>query len=534
MKSLPAMLSMLLVVAGAATAVEVRDVIDQHVAAKQAENETKPAAIASDAEFMRRVYLDLVGVIPTAAEARAFITSEAKNKRSQLIDQLLADERFAKQQANIWEVTLFGRNPQGQAVKDRSGIQNWLKKQFAENRPYDQWVRDLLRAEGSTAEHGPPAFLGQYDRKPEDATEAVTELFLGVQLQCARCHDHPFETWTQLDFYGTAAFFARLRLVKVGKHNNVESFAVGEMNRGDVLFTGPAIDQQPGQKGEPVGAKFLLGEQVVEPELDESIKDPRNFPANKMPPAPKFSRKDAFADWATAADNRFFARAITNRIWAQFMGRGLVHPITNMSESNEPTHPDLLNELAAALNEHHFDLKWYIRELCNSETYQRASIGGSEHSLPMWFERARSRALSAEELVASWRAAVSYDATNPKPSNNKFAPIADGYIYRFFGRPNNGSGDFSGGMPEHLFMNNGGISQLLTTAKGSLHDRLSNSEAPWEDRVDELFLATLTRFPEPDEKQAFAKFLADEQDTRNRLSDAIWSLVTCSEFRFNH
>jgi len=305
-----------------------------------------------------------------------------------------------------------------------------------------------------------------------------------------------------------------------------------------VLFTGPVTKQEVGQKGQPVKPKFLQGQSLEEPELPTDFKEDRNFPKGQQPPAPKFSRKNQWAAWVARADNPYFARAVVNRLWAQFMGRGLVHPVDNMSASNEPSHPELLAELASAMIEHKFDMKWFIRELVSSRTYQLSGTGPVEAAMPQWFERARTRPLSAEEMLDSWKVAVRWEAAKKtsakKPSSDRYAPLGSGFLLKFLGRPNNGVGDFQGGLHEHLYFNNGGMAKLMTSSKDSLHDSLMKSEAPLEERVDQLFLSTLSRFPIEEERTHFASYLAADAKPDERLKEAIWVLLTCSEFRFNH
>ena len=519
---------------------ELRDVIDAEIAAGWQRENVTPAAPASDAEFLRRVWLDLVGTVPTYEETVAFLDSTEPARRAQLIDRLLEDPRFAQHQADVWDMVLFGRHPPGYDTDRRDGFQNWLREQFAANVPYDQWAGQILRAEGNTVEQGPPMFFVQYRNQPEDASEAISQIFLGVQLQCARCHDHPFEEWSQLDFYGMAAFLSRLDVVSVGKKDNLTMYAIAEKSSGDILFTGPAKDQQPGKKGDPVGPKFLHGEALQEPPLPEDFKEVK-FEADKPPPKPLFSRKDQLADWITRPDNPFFARAIANRVWAQFLGRGVVHPVDNMSPSREPTHPQLLDALTSGLVEHKFDLKWYIRELVNSSVYQLSSAGADGEARPKWFEHARVRPLSAEELADAWRVATSYAAveqasaaasTAAKPNKDRFRPLVGGYMLRFFGQPNNGVGDFQGGLDEHLFLNNGPLSSLTGGGKGSLLETLTG--LPAEERADRLYLCILNRRPDPAERQKFDEYLAGSGNVQELLRDAIWVLMTCSEFRFNH
>ncbi len=515
----------------------LRDVIDADLQAAWQEAKVTPAPLSTDAEFLRRVSLDLIGVIPAYDTAAAFLDDVQPDKRARLIESLLSDPRFARHQADIWDQNLFGRYPPGYETDKRDGIQAWLARQFSENVPYDRWVRALLRAEGNSADDGPSMYFAQYRNQPEDANEALTQTFLGVQLQCARCHDHPFESWTQQDFYGMAAFLARLEIVTVGKKENLLKFVVAEKSTGDLLFTGKAKDQQPGLKGEPVKPKFLLGEVLTEPPVPADFKEVR-FEENKQPPEPLFSRKNQLADWITRPDNPFFSRAIANRIWAQYMGRGLIHPVNNMSPSNKPSRPQLLEALTRELVAHQFDLKWYMRELVSSQTYQLSSRGAEDVPLPLWHQAGRIRPLTAEELIDSWRTSAWYEKSErhakEEPSKNRFHPIHREYMFQFFGIPNNGAGDFQGGLHEHLFLNNGPLPSIFEVGKGTLVDWLNDATIPVEQRVERLYLATLSRRPLPEEMVKLTEFVTVEKGQTPRWNDVVWSLVTSSEFRFNH
>lgn len=543
LRSLPPLFVSILFAQSLIAAEPLRQVIDRHVAAGWEANGVTPSGISSDAEFLRRVYLDLLGLVPTYEQTVEFLDDTSPTKRDTLIERLLEDPRFGVHQADVWDMVYFGRNPPGYGTRDREGFQNWLREQFQQNVPYDVWANAILKAEGNTVEDGPPMFFVQYKNAPEDATQAVTQKFLGVQLQCARCHDHPFDDWTQTDFYGFAAFFARLQVVDVGKKEvdkkKLTAYAIGEKNRGDVLFTGPAAEQQPGQKGQPVAPKFLHGEPLAEPELPEDIQDPRNFPSGQVPPKPQFSRKDALADWITSGDNPYFARAAANRIWAQFIGKGIVHPVDNLSPENSPSHPELLDQLAQALVARDFDLRWFIGEILRSQTYQLSSRGGGSEALPQWYHRARFRPLSAEELFESWVLVSGYDKvlahSDQQPDGRlRYRGITWDYLRNAFGQPNDGVGVFQGGLHEHLYLNNGQVRQLISTRPGGLHDLLLTSEQSWQERVERLFLQVLSRRPSEAESAKFVQFLSAEDDASGRLHDAIWTLMTCSEFRFNH
>lgn len=520
--------------------VPLRQRIDAAVqAAWQRENVT-PAGPADDAAFLRRVYLDLVGTIPNYDEAVQFLKDTDAAKREKLIDRLLDEPRFAAHQADVWDLVLFGRNPpNGDITRQRDVFRRWLTDKFARNEPYDRWVRELLLAEGNTAESGAPMFLLQFRNQPEEAAVAVSRLFLGTQLQCARCHDHPFDKWQQLDFYGLAGFFVRLTVVDAGGSGNMRRVQLAEKSTGEVLFSGPATDQRPGKKGTPVPPKFLGGPVVEEPPPPKDFKEPEIKPG-QAPPTPLFSRKAKLAEWVLAADNPYFARAVANRVWAQFLGRGLVHPVDDLKTTNKASHPELLDALAQEMAAHHFDVKWYIRELVNSRTYQLAGTGPSMEEMPRWFERARVRPLSAEEMLAAIRQATGFDAAaraaGAKPGEEKLPGNTKEWFLRYFGEPTTGRGEFQASLTEHLFLNNSGdVKSMIQRRKSNLADGLLSSTASAEERVERLFLSVLTRPPRPTERERFVAYLAaDTAKPDALLEEAIWVLLNCSEFRLNH
>jgi hypothetical protein len=514
----------------------LRAVIDAEVSAAWQREKLTPAAPATDAEFLRRVYLDLVGVIPTADEAAAFLDDTATDKRSKLIDKLLDDPRFAEQQANHWDLLFFGRKPADQELTNRrEGFQKWLKAKFAANEPYDRWARDLLLAQGGTHE-GPAMFFAQFRSRPEDAAEAVSRLFLGTQIHCARCHDHPFDKWTQTDFYGVAGFFARLTFIDA-KEDGKRHYILAEKSSGEVLFTGPAAKQTPGQKGEPVTPRFLGGEDLQEPPLPEGFKEP-DLKGVKDPPKPLFSRREKFVDWATRPDNPYFTKAIVNRVWAQFLGRGIVDPVDDLRESHVASLPAVFQTLQEELIAHQYDLKWLIRELVNTQTYQLSSAGAGTEALPKWYERARVRPLTAEEIMAAIRQATNFDesvrAAGGKPETT--ALPERNYFLSSFGEPFNGRGEFQPSLNEHLFLNNSGTlrQSLIQPKKGNFADSLINSTAPWEERVDRLFLGILSRRPTDAERTKFVDYLSAEKTPAPAVEEVIWVLLNTSEFRFNH
>jgi hypothetical protein len=505
----------------------LRQIIDAEVRAAWQREKITPVGRCDDAVFLRRIYLDLVGTVPSFEEAKRFLADADPQKRTMLVDRLFEDPRFASHQADVWDLVLFGRNPPSpDATRNRDSFKKWLADKFAKNEPYDRWVKELLLADQEGAE----LFLVQYRNQPEDATVAVTRIFLGMQLQCARCHDHPFESWTQRDFYGMAGFFVRLVVQDGSGPPNKKRYRIAEKSTGEVLFTGSVKEQRPGQKGEPIRPKFLGGAELTEPPVPKGFKEPA-FKANQVAPRPLYSRKEKLAGWVATADNPYFARAVVNRVWAQFLGRGLVHPVDDLSGRNAPSHPALLQELSRRLIATKFDLKNLIRELVNSEAYQLAGTGASAEAMPKWFERARVRPLSAEELVSALQGAAGF----PQDGFKKAGQTTE-YFRIYFGEPNDGQGNFQASLGEHLFLNNSDHLRLLARPrKGNLADTLLTINATAEEKVDRLFLSVLSRLPSPAERQRFVKHLnGDARMAPTLVEEVIWVLLSSSEFRFNH
>jgi len=528
----------LLAAAGAAAAnpgdePPLRAVIDREIESHLERLKIVPRPAADDATFLRRVTLDLVGTVPTADEVVKFLADADSAKRSKTIDRLLEDPRYAAHQAAQWDLALFTRNPASTDARKRDAFQKWLTEQFAKNVTYDKWVLDLFLAEGNAADQGAPLYLAQFRGQPLETAEGVTRMFLGTQIRCARCHDHPSDKWTQKDFYGFAAFFARLVVIDGGGGEGKRKLIVGEKSTGDLMFTGPAKDAKPGQKGEPISAKYLQGEVVAEPPLPKDFKEPDLKNAKTAPPKPLFSRREKLAAWLVAPENPFFAKAAVNRVWTQFLGHGFFNPVDDLREDEKATHPALYQALRDGLVARKFDLKALIREIVNSRTYQRASAGAPGEAQG-GYDRFRLRALSAEEMMTALRAAAGADAPMP---DGKPAPSGNlsEYFVRYMGNVTDGRGEFQGSVSERLFMNNSGqIRQLLQRRKGNLADQILESTAPWEARIDRMFLSVLGRPPRPAEREKFLGLLKGAAKPDAAVEEAIWVLVNCGEFRFNH
>lgn len=505
---------------------EFRQVIDREVKAGWESQKLTPPKRSSDSVFLRRIYLDLVGVIPTYDQTVDFLANKNPNKREKLIDQLLNDPRYPQQQAQLWDVALLGRNPMNIGTfRNREGFRKWLAVQFHQNEPYDRFVAKLLRAE----EEGSQLFFAAH-RNTDELTTAVTRLFLGTQLQCAKCHDHPFEPWTQKDYHGMAGFFVRTFVVDGGGPPNDKRYFVGEKSTGDVLFSLPSKDPKVKSKGEPVKPKFLGGVELKEPQMPMNFKEPK-LKNNEQPPKPAFSRREKVVDWITQRSNPYLAKVAVNRVWAQYMGRGLVHPVDDFNSQNDPSRPELLKELADQFVQHHFDLKWLVREIVNSQAYQAADTGPATEALPIFYERARVRPLSAEELTASLGVATGHNPDWATKNN------AMDQVLKFFGEPTDGQGRFQGTLAEHLFLNNSDqLRGLCQPRKDNFAEKLVNGTESWDTKVDRMFLAVLNRKPTDVERMRFVKHLQNGSDTKataQRIEEALWALVSCSEFRFH-
>ncbi|MCE9531690.1 MAG: DUF1549 and DUF1553 domain-containing protein [Planctomycetes bacterium] len=514
----------------------LRDTIDREIKAGWAKEKIAHPERSADSVFLRRVYLDLVGMIPTYDETTAFLKDTDTKKREKLIDRLLADPRYARQQSHVWDLAMLGRNRKlvegTVGHRNRERFRQWLAKQFEANEPYDRIAAKILQAE----EDGSQLYFAVNNNTDEMVT-SVSRFFLATQIQCAKCHDHPFEPWTQKDYHGMASFFVRTMVVEVPGKPEVtnqigKQYLVGEKTIGEALFSTEEKDQKTGKKQSiPIKPKFLSGAELKEPVPAKDFVEPKLKP-NELPPKPAFSRREKFIGWMTAMDNPFFAKAATNRVWAQFMGQGFVHPVDDFNASNKPSLPDLLKAIEIELVDHKFDLKWLIREIVNSETYQAEDIGPVTDAFPKFYERSRIRPLSVEELTASLQIATGLGTdsalkTEPNPQ-----------MLQYLGEPTDGQGRFQGSLSEHLFLHNGDqFRAMCRPNKGNLPEKLLNGPEDWNAKVERMFLSVLSRPATSEEKERFVKYLsADTKDAKlasQRMEDAMWVLVSCSEFRFN-
>ncbi|MEC9093402.1 MAG: DUF1549 domain-containing protein, partial [Planctomycetota bacterium] len=345
----------------------------------------KPSKPADDAKYMRRVYTDIIGRLPTAGEARTFLEDPAAGKRARLVDRLLDMPEYAEFSANKW-VDLLRTNPYRVGIKTTLNYDHWIRQQFRKNVPYNQFAHSLITARGSTFRNGAVTMFRDR-RSPDELTTIVTQLFLGIRLECAKCHHHPFEKWSQDDFYSFAAYFQN-----VGRKGTGLSPPISGSEE-IILETGTTTVSHP-TTGKPLSPRPLFGKAIVVPKSSP-------IDLMKADTAPK-SLRESLADWITSKENHFFAQVQVNRVWADFMGRGLVEPVDDLRATNPPSNESLLKALAQDFQDHGFDTKHLVRTICNSYVYALSSIPqGNNAADRLNYSRHYRHRLRGETLIDS-------------------------------------------------------------------------------------------------------------------------------------
>lgn len=522
----------------ATAAPPLHEQIDQVVAAGQPDFEKHAAPLACDAEFLRRVTLDLTGTIPTAAEARAFLADASPDKRAKLIDRLLASPEHARHLATVFDVLLMERRPDKHVP--RAAWLEYLRASFAANKPWDQLVGELLSADGSDPKARPAAkFLLDRDADPNVLTRDVSRLFLGINLQCCQCHDHPLVAdYKQDDYYGLFAFVSR-SFVFTDKGKGA---VLAEKAEGDVSFQS-VFD--PAKVTKTTGPHVPGGKLVAEPTFAKG-QEYEVAPAKDVRPVPKFSRRAQLAPQLTSRGYAQFKRASANRFWALLMGRGLVHPLDMDHSANPPSHPALLDLLAEEFAAGNFNIRAFLRELALSRTYQRSSElpAGVEKVPPASYLAARLKPLGPEELAwALMQATGLTDAerkalgqsANEAALSARLAGNVTPFVRTFGGQPGQPETGFQATLDQALFLSNGAaVRGWLTPRPGNLVDRLLACKGSGV-VADELYLSVLTRPPGDDERRDVAEYLKGrDQDRAAALQELAWALLATAEFRFNH
>jgi hypothetical protein len=499
--------------------------VDQHIFAKLRALRLAPSELCSDSVYLRRVYLDLLGILPTATEARAFLADARPDKRARLVDALLERPEFADWWALKWSDLL--RNEE--KTLDRKGVlafHHWLRQSILHGQPLNDMARDLIAARGSTYS-APPANFYRALRDPQVRAEAVAQVFLGVRLQCARCHNHPFDRWTQTDYHSLAAFFARVQ------------YRIVENNRKDRLDS-HEFD------GEQIVWMDRVGE-VLHPRTGEPL--PPRFPAGGL--AGDGDRLQQLADWVARPDNPFFARTQANRIWLHLMGRGLVEPNDDFRASNPAVNAPLLDALAADLAAHRFDLRHTIRTIVQSRTYQLAATpNDTNREDETNFSHALIRPLPAEPLLDSLSQVLEVPvAFNGYPLGMRAGQLAGVRAFRDRELPPTVGERFlkAFGKPDRLLscecersddttltrafqlITGELINDMLADSHNRIHRLLAAGRSN-EQIVEEFYLAALSRPPTGSERQAVAAILDRASDRRTAVEDFVWGLVNSKQF----
>jgi hypothetical protein len=515
----------------------------------------KPAPICEDAEFLRRISLDLAGKISESSAARAFIADTAIDKRLQTIDELLASPEWARRMADLFHVILMerrGNEPEWRA---------WLEKSFAENKPWNQLVYQVLNADAEDEQNRAAAYfmskrLEKYGQNPVDYPGLVRDigrLFLGQDLQCAECHDHLFiDDYKQLDFQGLFAVYKNTFV-----RRDVKFPAVGEKAMTAPVEFVSVFDPTQRKTGPriPGGTAFSIPEPKPAPSPPPKKKQP-------VPPRPEWSAVELLAKEFTRPENRQFARTTVNRVWYVLLGRGLIHPVDLDHSGNPPSHSKLLDLLTDEFIAHDYDLKWLIREIVLSRTWQRSSrlSEGAIAPKPDRFAVAIERPLMAEQLLASVvratentkpltmqeDASIEAKAESDKnsaaetdPADSRDLPtlseLKTAFATAFANEAREPEGEFKATVKGALFWRNSTeIQKLLNPHPGNLIDRLTKIEKS-SSLVEELYLAILSRYPTDDETSVMTAFLNDSNaDRETAIRDAAWALLTSVEFYVNH
>jgi Protein of unknown function (DUF1553)/Protein of unknown function (DUF1549) len=485
--------------------------IDERIASPWGKD-VKPARIADDAEFFRRVHLDLAGRIPSVTEARDFLDDTRPNKRRFWVDRILdADvddppyrDAYVNHFTNVWRAWLLARTDQ-QGSAQQPALEAWLRKRLKENVGYDRLVRDLL-TEPAGGNQGPASaavFYQANENKPESLAGSTARLFLGVSLECAQCHDHPFDRWSRNQFWQYAGFFTDL--------------------------TPP----------NPGGPKALPQGQIKIPTQDKVVK--ARFLDGKDPQWKDETRtRPTLAEWMTAADNPYFARAIVNREWTYFFGSELVERAEGSQTEGPAAHKELLDELAQQLVEHKFDLKFLIRAITASQAYQRTSaFSDPSQKDPRLFARMPLRGLSPEQLFDSLAEATEYNggvSANPQGFYLATGAARGQFLAKFAAQER--KVDYQTSILQALYlMNNEFIAERTSPEKNRTLATLAEQRTSTARKVESLYLVVLSRKPRPEEAERFVGYVekgGPANDPKKALADVFWVLLNSGEFMVNH
>lgn len=490
--------------------------IDARIGEQLQREQVRPAELSDDSEFLRRAWLDLCGTIPPLHHPDGlsgvldFLESKREDKREAVLDSLLASPAHARRLAEHWGRILLPPDS-GQA---RLPFELWLRQQFVVNVPYDELARRILLARGSAGQAGPSVYYTSLQLKPEELAASTSQVFLGTQIHCAQCHNHPFDHWRREDFWGFAAFFARLKT----SPNGQPVFDVEDVAEGEVMIPG------------------LAGQVLADSERPASVA-PRFLNGAVSGDDLPGTRRERLAEWLVSAENPYFARAAVNRVWGLMLGRGLVTPVDDLGDHNPPLHPELLDELAREFVASGHDLRLLIRAIAGTQAYQRTSRSSpGDPDRPELFARMAVKPLSGEQLYGCLSEAMRRRRpAGPYENFGAFDPLLANFLSRF-GVSGQDATRYEAGIPQALTMINGGLVRQATDLVQS--DLLVALDAPFlddEQRIGILFLTSLGRQPTDDERAWCRGQLERSGEARRRAcADILWALLNSGEFALNH
>ncbi len=487
------------------------DYIDQLVGKKLQQLRITPSGQCTDEEFIRRVTIDIIGQLPTEQEYQSFVNDSGPDKRSNLVDRLLERKEFSEIWAMKFAQLLMIKSTNQVSYKSAFLYANWLTDKFARNVPIDQMVRELLTSEGGTFT-SPATNFYEIERDTLKTSENVAQIFMGIRTQCAQCHNHPFDRWTMNDYYGFASFFSQVarKQAEDYREKTIYNRFRGEVNH---LVT-----------KKPVPPKFLGGE---------------------SPETKGKDRRAVVAEWLTSPENPFFAKSIANRVWAHYMGVGLVDQVDDIRVSNPPSNPELFDELGERLVEYKYDFRRLVRDICNSQAYQRSSATNdtNQHDHRN-YAHAVIRRIPAESLLdCISQVTASPDKFTGLPLGARAVQIADGktsnYFLTTFGRSPRATvceceatTDPSLSQALHL-LNGSSVSEKIN--RGKLIDTwLKEEKLSPEEIIDRIYVRCLTRKTTDEELKSLMKELGDAENKTAALQDVFWAVLNSREFVFNH
>ena len=508
--------------------------LDRYINAALKREGIQPSKMSEDAEFLRRIHLDLTGRIPTPEEVLDFLKDGSSNKRTRKIEQLLISNAYFDYWTELWVNWLIGRR--GDRDSHRVGLTLWVREALTNNIPYNRFVQELIAADGELRNNGAVNYILRYRHSPTSLTSHTSRLFLGIPMQCAECHDHKTETWTQADYYGIAAFFTGIKSKRKEEINGIDMVGNKMKIRNFLITDKPEETIWVESLGTSVHPRFLDGTEFKGSLLE---------------------KREALAQWMTDKSNPYFSQAIVNRIWKHFMGRAFVEPVDGFGAENQPTNPELLKWLADDFVLHGSDLQHLMRTILNSATYQRTSqTNESNKDDQLYYSHAYLKPLSAEQFFYSLLQATGFErlqevrmkglhqrrSQSRKNMLRQLERMKREHLKKFIFLLDNGEMEeieaFNGTIPQALMMINGNMVNDSASHEeyGSFVNYVLGKWREPIERMEYIYLNVLSRLPTSKEKTYFQRYLERSlySDKDLAYEDLYWVLLNSAEFSLNH